>query len=151
MPEAAAFSSVFPHLFPDALEVVIDVPRLGFIKRDDAGHVDFISPLPCPFNYGSVPNTLSGDGDREDAVVLGAALPRGTAVRVPVVARVDFVDAGLPDPKWICSFFPLSDADRRLVSAFFGFYAHSKGVLNRVRGKSGVTRYGGLQLPGQST
>jgi inorganic pyrophosphatase len=150
MPEGAPLSSASPSpstsAFPDDLEVVIDVPRLGFIKRDDAGHVDFISPLPCPFNYGSVPNTLSGDGDREDAVVLGAALPRGTSVRVPVVARVDFVDAGLPDPKWICSFSPLTSADQRLVSAFFGFYAHSKGMLNRVRGKSGVTRYRGLQL-----
>ncbi|HEX7481145.1 MAG TPA: inorganic diphosphatase [Polyangiales bacterium] len=132
--------------FPSSLEVVIDIPRLGFIKRDDDGHVDFISPLPCPFNYGSVPNTLSGDGDREDALVLGERLARGRRVQVPVVARVDFEDAGLPDPKWVCSFGPLSNSDRRLVDAFFTFYAHSKSVLNHVRGKSGVTRYRGLRL-----
>jgi inorganic pyrophosphatase len=42
---------------PSGLEVdvVIEVPRGSFIKRGSTGHVDFISPLPCPFNYGSRP------------------------------------------------------------------------------------------------
>jgi inorganic pyrophosphatase len=40
---------------PPEIEVVIEVPRGSFLKRGSTGHVDFISPLPCPFNYGSVP------------------------------------------------------------------------------------------------
>ena len=130
--------------FPDTLEVVIEVPRMGFIKRKDDGSIDYISPLPCPFNYGSVPNTLSGDGDREDALVLGPRLERGARVRVPVVACVRFVDAGLPDPKWVCSEGPMSADDRKRVVGFFSFYARSKTLLNALRGKPSGTRYEGI-------
>lgn len=132
---------------PRELEVVIEVPRFGFIKRRDDGSVDFVSPLPCPFNYGSVPGTVGGDGDREDAVVLGPRLPRGTRVRVPVVARVKFVDAGLPDTKWICKRGALSEADRAAVRGFFSFYAYAKQGLYLLRRKPlGGTRYEGLEL-----
>lgn len=130
--------------FPDALEVVIEVPRMGFIKRKDDGGIDYISPLPCPFNYGSVPNTVSGDGDREDAVVLGPRLARGERVRMSVVARVDFQDAGLPDPKWICAPGSLTAEDRNKVISFFKFYARSKTLLNALRGKPSGTRYLGI-------
>lgn len=37
------------------LDVIIEVPRFSFLKRGPGGHVDFVSPLPCPFNYGAVP------------------------------------------------------------------------------------------------
>lgn len=132
--------------WPEQLEVVVEVPRLGFIKRRDDGGVDYVSPLPCPFNYGSVPGTVSGDGDREDAVLLGPRRPRGHQVSAPVLARVDFVDAGQPDPKWVCGVGPLSTRDRWLVAVFFGFYARAKSLLNAARGKRGPTRYAGLAL-----
>ena len=130
--------------WPEQLEVEVEVPRRGFIKRRDDGSVDYVSPVPCPFNYGSVPGTVSGDGDREDAVVLGRRLDRGTRVKLPVVACVDFLDAGEHDPKWICGSGPLEAADRLRVAAFFGFYARAKTVLNALRGKRGATRYRGL-------
>jgi len=131
---------------PRALEVIIDVPRGSFVKRDDDGRVDYVSPFPCPFNYGSVPNTLSGDGDRLDAVVLGPRLAQGARVHVPVVAVVDFVDAGQSDPKYICSVGPLGTADRLLVEGFFRVYAYLKGALNLVRNKRGATRFGGIEI-----
>jgi inorganic pyrophosphatase len=130
---------------PEEIEVVIEVPRGGFIKRRDDGGIDFVSPAPCPFNYGSVPDTRSGDGDRLDALVLGARLGRGTRVRGKVVARVRFTDAGQDDPKLVCSERPLGVIDRATIAAFFRFYAGAKGLLNRLRGKSGPTRYGGLE------
>jgi inorganic pyrophosphatase len=37
------------------VDVVIEVPRGSFLKRGFTGHLDFISPLPYPFNNGSVP------------------------------------------------------------------------------------------------
>jgi inorganic pyrophosphatase len=133
-------------IFPDELEVIIDVPRFGFVKRKDDGRVDFVSPLPCPFNYGSVPGTLSGDGDREDAVVLGDRIPAGTRLVVPVRARVAFVDAGLPDPKWICSHAPLSDLDRSRIRRFFTIYAHAKQLLYLLRGTPATdTRFESLE------
>ncbi|HEY6880410.1 MAG TPA: inorganic diphosphatase [Polyangiales bacterium] len=129
------------------LEVVIDTPRGSFIKRNDDGKVDFVSPLPCPFNYGSVPNTTSGDGDRLDALVMGPSLPRGTSVRVPVRARVRFIDAGEGDPKYVCSARPLTARERTTVELFFRAYAYLKGALNLARGKRGATRYDGMDEP----
>lgn len=130
---------------PKQLEVVIDVPRGSFIKRDDDGRLDYVSPLPCPFNYGSVPNTVSGDGDRLDALVLGPRLARGARVTLPVVALVHFTDAGQSDPKYVCAPSPMGVRDRWLVAGFFRTYAHLKGALNALRGKRGETRYGGIE------
>jgi inorganic pyrophosphatase len=127
------------------LEVVIEVPRGTFIKRDDDGRLDYISPFPAPFNYGSVPDTVSGDGDRLDVVVLGPRLPRGARVTLAVVGLVHFVDAGDPDPKYICSPTPLRERERLLVAGFFGSYAYLKGLLNLLRNKRGPTRYDGLE------
>jgi inorganic pyrophosphatase len=59
------------------VDVVIEVPRGSFIKRGSTGNVDFVSPLPCPFNYGSVPAYLGLEGDLLDALVLGPRLALG--------------------------------------------------------------------------
>ena len=124
--------------------VVIETPRFSPVKRRDDGTIDFVSPLPSPFNYGSVPGTRSGDGDRLDAVVMGPRLPRGTRVRMRVVGCVEFVDAGREDPKFVCSAAPLGSRERLLLAGFFGFYARAKRVLNFARGAGGLTRYGGF-------
>lgn len=126
------------------IEVVIDTPRGSFIKRTDSGAIDFISPLPSPFNYGSVPNTLSGDGDREDALVLGPKIPRHTRLTVPVVAKVDFLDAGHPDPKWICSNAPLTPTQKYQLHTFFHLYTQAKRLLHTLRKTPGTTEYRGL-------
>jgi inorganic pyrophosphatase len=123
------------------LTVVIDVPRGSFIKRDDDGMIDFVSPIPCPFNYGHVPGTLADDGDAVDVVVLGPRRSLGSTAQVATRARIDFIDAGRSDPKWICSDAPLSRLDRIQVAAFFRCYAVAKRMINRVRGKRGPTRY----------
>ena len=130
---------------PRELEVIIDTPRFSLIKRTDEGTVDYVSPLPCPFNYGSVPETRADDGDRLDALVLGARLARGTRVRVAVLAMVHFVDAGASDPKFVCGREEMTARDEWLVRAFFTLYARLKGALNRLRGRPGATRYEGLE------
>lgn len=123
------------------LTVVIDVPRGSFLKRDDEGGIDFVSPLPCPFNYGHVPGTVADDGEAFDALILGPRLPLGSTSTVAVRGRVGFVDSGKPDPKWICARSPVSALQRLQVDAFFRFYAAVKRVINRFRGKRGPTRY----------
>jgi inorganic pyrophosphatase len=62
---------------PIELEVVIEVPRGSFLKRSLSGSIDFVSPLPSPFNFGAVPTWLGLEGDLLDALVLG---PRGPLV-----------------------------------------------------------------------
>lgn len=123
----------------------IETSRGGLIKRRDDGSVDYISPLPAPFNYGSVPNTLAADGDREDCIVLGGRLNAGESVRVRVLGRVRFWDAGVADDKWICG-HSLSRTELRTIVGFFRFYAFAKGALNLLRGARAWTRYGGIEL-----
>jgi len=64
------------------VEVVIEIPRGSFLRRGSNGHIDFISPLPCPFNYAAVPEFLGLDNDLLNALVLGPRLPLGTRLRV---------------------------------------------------------------------
>src|SRR6266853_504540 len=95
------------------VEVVIEVPRGSFLKRGSDGHVDFISPLPCPFNYGSVPIYVGLEGDLLDALVLGPRLPLGTRIRVKAWGAVTLTDRGMRDDKLVCSDAPPSPSERR--------------------------------------
>lgn len=115
------------------VEVVIEVPRGSFLKRGSTGRVDFISPLPCPFNYGSVPKYVGLEGDLLDAVVLGPRLPFGSRVCVEAWGAVVMTDRGLSDDKLICSSQPLTSAQRRNVLRFFHFYTKCKALLNLYR------------------
>lgn len=124
-------------VIPPEVEVVIEIPRGGFIKRGSTGHIDFISPLPCPFNYGSVPAYIGLEGDLLDAVVLGPRLPLGSRIHVKVWGAVSLTDRGMTDDKLICSDKPLSEVQRRSVLRFFEFYARCKGLLNAWRGRPG--------------
>lgn len=122
---------------PPQLEVVIEIPRGSFLKRGSTGKLDFISPFPCPFNYGSVNQYIGLEGDLLDAVVLGPRLPRGKRVTVPAVGAVGLTDRGMYDDKLICSAAPATPRQRFLILLFFRFYAKCKGVLNFFRGRPG--------------
>ena len=119
------------------LDIVIEVPRGSFLKRGSTGHVDFISPLPCPFNYGSVPAYVGLEGDLLDALVLGPRLRLGTRVRARAWGAVILTDRGMSDDKLVCSDHPVSLVERRNVLRFFHFYAKCKGLLNAWRRRPG--------------
>jgi len=119
------------------VEVLIEIPRGSFVKRGSTGHVDFVSPLPCPFNYGSVPQYVGLEGDLLDAVVLGPRLPLGTRTQVSAWGAVVLTDRGMTDDKLICSQHPLSPGQRQAVLRFFHFYAKCKGLLNFLRRRPG--------------
>ena len=86
-------------------------------------------------------DTLADDGEAHDAVVLGPTLSLGSTANVVGRARIDFIDAGRSDPKWVCADAPLSRFERLQVAGFFRCYAVAKGLINRARGKRGRTRY----------
>src|SRR6476620_11444831 len=115
---------------PPTVEVIIEIPRGSFLKRGSTGHVDFISPFPCPFNYGSVPEYIGGEGDLLDAVVLGPRLAAGSRVHVKAWGAVVLTDRGMTNDKLICSDSVLSPSQRRDVLRFFDFYAKCKALLN---------------------
>lgn len=122
--------------------VRIETPRGSFVKRDFIDgrlRVAFVSPVPCPFDYGEVVGEPAADGMGRDAVWLG---PRRKALEVAegvVAAVVRFRDGGVEDDKWIVT--PggkLTERDAARVSRFFRLYAAAK----RVTGRS--SRFGGI-------
>ena len=130
----------------DRVRVRIEIPRGSLVKRRADGSVDFVSPLPCPFDYGCLPGTRSTDGDPIDALLIGRpqGRRRGTNVDARVFAIVRFVDAGCEDPKLVCGFAPLTSRARRQIHRFFRLYAPLKRMLGRLRGEREETRYLGL-------
>lgn len=128
---------------PPQVAVVVEIPRGSFLKRGSTGRLDFVSPIPCPFNYGSVPGWIGLEGDLLDAVVLGPRLRAGTGVTVQAFGAVGMADRGMYDDKLICASRPLSRWQRFRVRLFFRFYARSKGLLNLFRGSPGRTAYVG--------
>jgi len=131
------------HVSPAALVVTIEIPRGSFRKVGSTGRLDFLSPIPCPFNYGSVRTLLGLEGDLLDAVVLGPRLAPGTRLKVLAHGAVGLHDRGLYDDKLICTSDALSPAQlrrrRRLVLAFFRIYGWAKRLLNLWRGRPGRT------------
>lgn len=130
---------------PPEVEVVIEVPRFSFLKRGASGRIDFVSPLPCPFNYGAVPTHLGLEGDLLDALVLGPRLRLGTHTRVKAWLAVTLTDRGMVDDKLICSHHRPSPAEIAAVLRFFRFYARCKGLLNRWRRRPGRNACEGLR------
>ena len=122
---------------PPEVDVVIEIPRGSFVKRGSTGHVDFVSPLPCPFNYGSVPDYIGREGDLLDAVVLGPQLALGARTRIRAWGAVILTDRGMTDDKLICSHRPVTPEQRHRVLRFFRFYAGCKGLLNLLRRRPG--------------
>ncbi len=135
--------TVPPDAVPPRVRVRVEVPRLGFVKREGA-RIEYVSPFPCPFNYGCVPDRPAPDGDPLDAVVLGPRLGFGAEVEVQVHAVVRFVDDGAVDDKLVCGPSP-SAGDLRMVDAFFRVYAVARRWMNRARGRRGETRYVGIE------
>jgi inorganic pyrophosphatase len=138
--------------WPEApeVDVVIEVPRGSFLKRGSTGHLDFISPLPCPFNYGSVPAYVGLEGDLLDALVLGPRLPLGSRTRVKAWGAVILTDRGMTDDKLVCCDAPLDAEARRRVLRFFHFYARCKGLLNVWRRRPGRNACDGWCDAGQA-
>ena len=125
----------------EVCDVTVEYPRWSMIKRRSDGKVDFVAPLPCPYNYGSIAGRRSGDGDLLDAVVLGPRLPAGTRLPLVALGVVGFLDLGVHDPKVIAAAGPMSARERAGLELFFRCYARFKQGLARMRGLPGATGY----------
>lgn len=128
---------------PVEVEVLVEVPRGSFVKREAGQGIDYVSPVPCPFNYGCVEALPGADGDPVDVVLLGPARPLGARVRARVWGRVRFLDDGVEDDKWIAG--PEAPGSLRGVAAFFQVYAVARRWMNRARGRWGRTAFLGIE------
>lgn len=93
---------------PDNVNVVIEIPQGGepikyeVDKDSGALFVDRVlgTAMRYPANYGYIPNTLSGDGDPADVlVVLDRALVHGSVIAVRPVGVLKMTDDGGEDAK----------------------------------------------------
>ncbi len=130
------------------VEVVIEVPKGSFVKRELGRGVEYVSPIPCPFNYGCVPAELAEDGDPADALVLGPRLAAGASVTTTAWLRVRFIDDGAVDDKLVCGERPPSERERVQVERFFTVYAVARTALNRLRGRGAARCLGIAPLTG---
>ena len=118
-----------PFVRGQQLLACIEVCRGSRIKRDGRGRIDFISPLPSPFDYGSLVDAVRApDGEGYDVLVLGPTRRRGERVTLPLLGIVDFVDAGVPDAKLVLGERFAPDDGLR-IDRFFWRYAQIKRLM----------------------
>jgi inorganic pyrophosphatase len=131
---------------PENFQARIEVSRGGFVKFGGGQSIDFISPVPCPYNYGCLEHTRSEDGEPIDVVVLGSSIPRGEQVRGQLVGVVYFRDAGLIDDKLLlrASPTPLSPREQQQLQLFFRLYAAVKRIANVLRRRPSPTAFEGI-------
>ena len=123
----------------------IETPKWGFLKKDSLGQVEFLSPLPCPFNYGSLIGYSAKDGDWTDGILLGSRRKFGERVPATLVGVVHFIDKGQPDDKWIFSEDGIfSDSDLGRIYAFFNLYVIVKRTMKTISGVSSKTQFNGV-------
>jgi inorganic pyrophosphatase len=100
---------------PNEFNCIVEIPKgshnkyeidkeTGLIALDRANY----SSAPYPFDYAFVPQTLWGDGDALDVVILSTyPLQVGVLVAVRPVAIMDMIDSGESDAKIIA--VPVND------------------------------------------
>ena len=120
--------------------IVIETPRGSFVKRNEHYDIDFVSPLPCPFNYGHCKGELGGDGDPLDGILLGRRQSVKTEISATVVGCVRFLDDSQRDDKWILSDKKPTKIQKKMIVGFFGIYVQMKKFALVLKGRKGVTK-----------
>ena len=125
--------------------IIIETPKGAFIKRNERGGIDLISPFPCPFNYGHVQGHMGCDGDPLDAIVLGDRLPYNSRKQLPVVGRVLFIDEGKEDHKYIFADREVTFKEEEKLKKFFRFYAQIKSIQGLLLFRGCPALFSGLE------
>lgn len=128
---------------PEEINCIIEIPKgshnkyeidkeTGLIKLDRANY----GPLPYPFDYGFVPQTLWEDGDALDVILLSTfPIDSGILVNVRPVAVMKVIDCGESDDKIIAvpvedrrwaDIKDLSDLNKHTLKEFKLFWENNK-------------------------
>lgn len=89
------------------LKAVIEVSKgslnkYEFNKQTNNLELSRVLPIPCPENYGFIPNTLSGDGDPLDIFIISAEpLVHLSLIEFNPIGVLSCEDQGLEDNKII--------------------------------------------------
>ncbi len=143
---------------PGLLNVLIEIPggsknKYEFDKDMRAMVLDRVlySSVQYPYDYGFVPNTLAGDGDPLDGmVIMDQPTFPGCVITVRPLGMLQMIDGGEPDEKLLCvpakdpryaSVNTLEDiAQHRLdeVAEFFATYKRLEKKETQILGWKGL-------------
>jgi len=122
----------------DTVLVEVEIARGGREKRHPDGSIDYVSPVPAPFAYGSVVGAWGGDGDPLDAVIVGCSPSPGAQLSLHLVGHVRALDRGLEDDKWVASPERVARWYQRAgVRLFFAVYPWARGWIDARKGRPG--------------
>jgi len=100
-------------ILDDQYQMVVEIPsgtneKWEVNKESGLNELEFkkgkpriIKFLPYPGNYGFLPQTISGDNDPLDIILLNSSLPRGSVHKVKIIGALMFEDKGEEDFKVI--------------------------------------------------
>jgi hypothetical protein len=91
---------------PGFVDIVVEVPKGSFVKRLPDGAVDYVGPMPSPFNYGSVPAIPAPDGNAHISPIM-LFLFR-THLQHDLSLQREYKQAGLED-LWVEKLYHASD------------------------------------------
>ncbi len=130
---------------PEEINVFIEIPQGSLIKYEldkDSGFI-FVdrfafTTMGYPANYGFIPNTMSGDGDPVDVLVLSSyAINPGAVIAATPIGLLEMEDDGGIDAKIIAvpplkvdpffgKFKDLADIDEAIKNRIKHFFEHYK-------------------------
>lgn len=126
--------------------ILIETPKWSFVKRNELGKIDYVSPLPSPFDYGRLEGFAGGDGDPMDAIWLGTRLDSDRAIG-NIIGVVRFIDGGATDDKWLLSDkSTVSQFDFQMLNIFFRVYAHAKNVLDLFGDRAIISELNAIEI-----
>ena len=115
------------------MKAFIETGKWSFIKssKDSSGfRKDFYSPIPVPFNYGFIEDTMSGDNEPLDVIVLGKKLKGGKTIDVSASGFVRFNDDDIEDNKIIVlDNRKHMSYKKNIIKSFFIIYSMLKPVI----------------------
>ncbi|MDX2272511.1 MAG: inorganic diphosphatase [Cyanobacteriota bacterium] len=143
---------------PGLLNVLIEIPggsknKYEFDKEMGAMALDRVlyASVQYPYDYGFIPNTLAGDGDPLDGMVMmdQPTFP-GCVITVRPLGMLMMIDGGDPDEKLLC--VPVKDprykdvlkledvAQHRLdeIAEFFATYKRLEKKVTEIQGWKGL-------------
>ncbi|MBI4095886.1 MAG: inorganic diphosphatase [DPANN group archaeon] len=132
------------------IEVCIETKKGATEKRElRDGQLVLDKKLPAgykfPVNYGFVPNTISGDGDAYDVILLGPAVKAGQRCKVKLIGLMRMLDEAKEDYKAICvprdsKLKDISDLKEKELGSMKYFFEHYKISHTLVMGFSDVKK-----------
>lgn len=89
------------------INIIIEIPfgsleKIEWNKEKQIMEIDRLEPstFPEPVNYGFIPNTISGDGDALDVLLISdEPYKTGTNMAVKIIGVMKFIDEGDIDDK----------------------------------------------------